>query len=166
MLVNFVGRLGSIPERKVSRNGSPFYVMSVAINEYSKGNINTIWANVITFDASYSRLFEKIHKGTILEIGGDLHFAPYIEKNTNLPKCNLNINANFIRIATFSGPERSQSESNSNSSSTNSNQNSPKVQQTTEAVEEVKSESVSSSDMNQSVIPSFNASNVEDDLPF
>ena len=164
MLVNFVGRLGSIPERKVSRNGNPYYVMAVAINEYSKGNINTIWVNVITFDASYSRLFEKVHKGTILEIGGDLHFAPYIEKNTNVPKCNLNINAHFIRIATFSGSERSQTESSS--SPTNSNQNSPKVQQTTEAVEEAKSASVSSTDMNQSVIPSFNASNVEDDLPF
>ena len=98
MIINLVGRVGTIPQLKESKNGVKYYLFSVAYNDYYGKQPKTLWFNLISFEPSQWKVIEKCTKGSAVEFCGDLQISASMDETTKEPRINLNVNILKLRF--------------------------------------------------------------------
>lgn len=156
MLLNFVGRLGTLPEKRVSKNGVPYYNFPVAFSEYRNGENVTVWVHCYLWNMSYENFVQKLAKGSCVEVCGDLTFKGFLDKENN-PQCSLSVTVFYMRYAMTNN-------SNNADVANNSKPNTPSIDDT--AIEIPKSYKKVATAEAAKASSSASYDDGEDDLPF
>ena len=80
MLVNFIGRLGSDPESRVTPNGKELVNVSVAYDEKTPQGKETVWVKV-TLSKMFAGLIPYLKKGMKVFISGKMNAPKISPKN-------------------------------------------------------------------------------------
>ena len=80
--VHVIGRLGSDAEVRQTKTGKDFTSLTVAVDEFIKGEKATTWFNVVDFADSAKKRAEFLKKGSLVEIQGIETVRMYIQNAT------------------------------------------------------------------------------------
>lgn len=104
----FEGRLGADAELRTSQNGSQFYAMRVATDDYKNGENVTIWVNVRVGTERVGNM--KFTKGSHVLVGGTLRASTYQTKNGETA-VSIDVTAdsiNYIKGGTSGGTQTNE----------------------------------------------------------
>ena len=93
--VHVIGRLGSDAEVRQTKTGKDFTSLTVAVDEFIKGEKATTWFNVVDFADSAKKRAEFLKKGSLVEIQGIETVRMYIDRNSQ-PQIARDIRATYI----------------------------------------------------------------------
>jgi len=105
MYVNFIGRLGADPEKRVTPNGKTLFSLSVAYND--KQTKETVWVKV-TLSSIYENLMPYLTKGKQLFVSGKMKAPKVSEKG----KVFIDVFANAVDLINTEPKEQQEQQQN------------------------------------------------------
>ena len=105
--VSFIGRLGADAEVKTSQSGNQFLTMNVAVDNYHKGERNTIWVRVATLGDRNVKMKDYLTKGKLVDVNGVLQVSTYVNKNGETA-ISYDVNADRIDFVNVGGSGSTQ----------------------------------------------------------
>lgn len=98
LLINAIGRLGSDPEERETKNGTKFISLNLACSTRAGGQATTTWVRCTIWNSSFDGILKYLKKGSMIVVSGEMNrISSYINKD-NEPSSSLEINVSGINF--------------------------------------------------------------------
>jgi len=109
VLVVLNGRLGNRPEKKFSKNGSPYTSFSIAFSEGKKnGEGETTWYNCLWMSAEGNKILDYLDKGSLIQVTGTLLKPKPYQKKDGTYDVNLSVMVHAVNFLPSSSPKTNE----------------------------------------------------------
>ena len=125
--INVIGRLGSKPDIKTTEKGSEYVTFDFAVDDYNRGEKETVWFKVADFTPNAKRRAEHLNKGSLVHIQGTEKVRIYEDK-THKPRIARDIQVTFMDFIS-TGTKQEQQENVNCGTLTNTQQQQTQPQQ-------------------------------------
>lgn len=107
--MTIIGRLGSEPELRYTKEGTEIVSFRVAVNTKEQGQDTTTWYSVSVFGKQGENCKQYLSKGSMIFVQGSLRANLYTDR-AGQPKVGLNLTGNTVRFL-GGGEQRNRTES-------------------------------------------------------
>lgn len=109
ILVDVIGRLGNKPEIRTSVAGNEFMTFNLAVEDFNKGEKETVWFTVADFSNNIKKKVEFLNKGSMVHVVGEEKVRIYHDRENN-PKIARDIRVSFLSFVSTSNSGSSKQE--------------------------------------------------------
>ena len=166
ILIDVIGRLGNKPEIRTSVAGNEFMTFNLAVEDFNKGEKETVWFTVADFSNNIKKKAEFLNKGSMVHIIGEEKVRIYHDRENN-PKIARDIRVSFLSfVSTNNGGTSKQEEQAQDANCGTLTQNPSAEVNTAAPAPQVQAAPVRANRPQPAVAAAAQSNDIEDDLPF
>lgn len=107
VLIDVIGRLGNKPEIRTSAAGNEFMTFNLAVEDFNKGEKETVWFTVADFSNNIKKKIEFLNKGSMVHVIGEEKVRIYHDRDNN-PRIARDIRVSFLSFVSTGGTNTKQ----------------------------------------------------------